>query len=59
MNFVTVDEFAKMIRIEPETLRNKLSRGEPLPPSTKIGGRRLFLESDVKEWIVKKIESKY
>ena len=43
--FVTVGEAAKWLKISPQTLRNKLSKGDL--PFTKFGGRTLLSVSDL------------
>jgi len=44
-NFITVGEAAKWLKISPQTLRNKLSKGDL--PFTKFGGRTLLRVSDL------------
>jgi hypothetical protein len=39
------------------TIRNRLSRGEPIPPSIKIGRRRLFPEAELELWLKTKLVS--
>ena len=40
----TIQELAHTLRLQPGTVRNKLSRGEDLPRSVRVGRRRLFPE---------------
>lgn len=51
--YLTVDDLAALLRLAPGTIRNKLSRGESLPPSVRLPGcrRRLWREHEVKEWL--------
>jgi hypothetical protein len=42
-DFYTVGEIADLLRVRPGTVRNRLWLRDPaLPPSTVVGGRRLF-----------------
>ncbi|OLT09310.1 hypothetical protein BJF77_11015 [Kocuria sp. CNJ-770] len=45
-----VDEFAAMIRRTPDAVRYMIQIGTA-PKSAKVGGRRMFRESDVNAWI--------
>jgi excisionase family DNA binding protein len=47
----TVQELANALRLQPGTVRNKLSRREDLPRSVRVGRRRLFSEEDVERWL--------
>jgi excisionase family DNA binding protein len=47
----TVHELADTLRLQPGTIRNKLSRGEDLPRSILVGRRRLFPEDEVETWL--------
>jgi excisionase family DNA binding protein len=47
----TVQELANTLRLQPGTVRNKLSRGEDLPRSVRVGRRRLFPEDAVEAWL--------
>ncbi len=49
--FYTVDEVAALLRIAPATVRNRLCRGEDLPPSLRIGRRRLFPRDQFESWL--------
>jgi excisionase family DNA binding protein len=51
--FYTVDEVAVALRVSPGTIRNKLSRGEgaDLPPSVRLGRRRLFPQERFEAWL--------
>lgn len=45
-----IEEFAEMIRKSPSAARFMIHKGTA-PKSAKIGGRRMFRESDVLAWI--------
>jgi excisionase family DNA binding protein len=47
----TIQELANTLRLQPGTVRNKLSRGENLPRSVLVGRRRLFPEDAVEAWL--------
>jgi len=47
----TIEELANALRLQPGTVRNKLSRGEDLPRSVRVGRRRLFPEDAVEAWL--------
>src|SRR5215471_16974308 len=47
----TIQELANTLRLQAGTLRNKLSRGEDLPRSVRVGRRRLFPEDAVEAWL--------
>ena len=47
----TTGELADALRMKPGTLRNKLSRGEDLPPSIRVGRRRLFPKAQFEAWL--------
>lgn len=47
----TIQELAHALRLQPGTVRNKLSRGEDLPRSVVVGRRRLFPEDAVETWL--------
>jgi excisionase family DNA binding protein len=51
-DFLTVEEIAELLRVTASSVRNRLSRGDPtLPPSLRVGGRRLFPASGYERWI--------
>jgi len=47
----TIQELAHALRLQPGTVRNKLSRGEDMPRSVLVGRRRLFPEDAVEAWL--------
>jgi len=50
------EELAKWFGVKPQTISNRLSRGEDLPPSIKFGGVRRWPEQKVHEWITNNLE---
>lgn len=56
-DLLTVIELADILHMNVGTIRNRLSRGEPMPPSVKIGRRRLFPFSELEKWLVTKLVS--
>ena len=49
---LTLEDVCSLLKISTQTGRNRLSRGEPMPPSFRTGRRRLFLASMVNEWLL-------
>jgi excisionase family DNA binding protein len=47
----TIQELAQTLRLQPGTVRNKLSRGDDMPRSVLVGRRRLFPEDAVEAWL--------
>ena len=47
----TIQELAHTLRLQPGTVRNKLSRGEDMPRSVLDGRRRLIPEDAVEAWL--------
>jgi len=48
---ITINELAHALRLTPGTIRNKLARGADLPPSLRVGRRRLFSQEQVDGWL--------
>lgn len=48
--FYTVEEIAQLLRMSAGTARNRLSRGDDMPPSMRIGRRRLFPQKSLDQW---------
>ena len=55
--YLTIEEMSERLHISPGTARNRLSRGEPMPPSVKIGRRRLFPSAELEKWLMNKLVS--
>lgn len=51
-----VEEVAEMLRKTPSSLRYMVHKGDDVPRSAKIGGRRMWRESDVIAWLDAKFE---
>ncbi|WP_288829466.1 helix-turn-helix domain-containing protein [uncultured Paraburkholderia sp.] len=49
--FYTLEEIARELHIAPATARNRLTLGQPMPPSMRIGRRRLFPVEEFERWI--------
>jgi len=52
METMTIKEVCAVLKITPAAARNRLSQHLPMPPSFKIGKRRLFLVSEFNNWIL-------
>lgn len=55
--YLTIEEISERLHIKVGTARNRLSRGEPMPPSIKIGRRRLFPSVELERWLMGKLVS--
>lgn len=55
--YLTIEEVSKRLHINVGTARNRLSRGDPMPPSCKIGRRRLFPSKELEKWLMAKLVS--
>lgn len=53
---LTTDQLSKVIHMDVGTIRNRLSRGDDMPPSVVIGRRRLFPVSKFNNWINERLE---
>ena len=51
IEYLTLEEISRRLHIAPTTARNRLSRNDPMPPSIKIGLRRLFREDEFEQWV--------
>lgn len=49
--YLALEEISRRLHISPATVRNRLSRRDPMPPSIKIGRRRLFPEDKFELWM--------
>ena len=49
--YLSLEEVSRRLHISPATVRNRLSRRDPMPPSIKIGRRRLFPEDKFELWM--------
>jgi predicted DNA-binding transcriptional regulator AlpA len=57
MNTLSLNQVCELLKITVQTGRNRISTGKPMPPSFRIGRRRLFVESEVINWIQEKHNS--
>nr|WP_105512048.1 helix-turn-helix domain-containing protein [Paraburkholderia sp. BL21I4N1] len=55
MRFYTLEEIARELHIAPATARNRLTLGQPMPPSIRIGRRRLFPSDEYEKWIASQL----
>lgn len=55
--YLSIEDISARMHISIGTARNRLSRGEPMPPSIKIGRRRLFPESLFHDWMMRFLQS--
>lgn len=51
MRILTITEVSRLLQYSEQTVKNRLSRRLPLPPSFRVGKKRLWVESEVHEWI--------
>jgi|GEM_PF-4357482 len=51
--FFSLKEISEKLHISIGTARNRISRGEAMPPSIKIGRRHIYLESEFLTWLEK------
>lgn len=56
-DYLTIEEVSSRLHIRVGTARNRLSRGDPMPPSVKIGRRRLFPVDELERWVMTKLVS--
>ena len=54
---MTLMEVSQILRISEHTARNRLSMGLPMPPSFRVGRRRLFLKQEVERWLAEQAPS--
>lgn len=53
---LTLEDVCALLKVSVQTGRNRLCRGDPMPPSFRTGRRRLFLESKVEAWILQQAD---
>ena len=54
---LTIEQVSARLHIQVGTARNRLSRGDPMSPSVKIGRRRLFPLIELERWVMTKLVS--
>ena len=55
MKFYTLEDISAELHIRPGTARNRLALGQDMPPSIKVGRRRLFPVSEFEKWVARVI----
>lgn len=55
--YLTIEEVSRRLHMSTGTARNRLSRGDPMPPFVKIGKRLLFPSSELDRWIMARLVS--
>jgi hypothetical protein len=51
MGFYTLEKISIELHISPGTARNRLALGKDMPPSVRIGRRRLFPIDAYEKWV--------
>ncbi|MHB8453701.1 MAG: helix-turn-helix domain-containing protein [Acidiferrobacterales bacterium] len=51
MKFYTLEDISDELHISPGTARNRLAMGQDMPPSIKVGRRRLFPVTEFDKWV--------
>lgn len=51
VKLLTVRDVAERLHISVGTARNRLSQNFPMPPSLRVGRRRLFPEREFEAWL--------
>jgi len=51
IKLLSLDELAEILHLKKGTAYNRLSAGDPMPPSIKIGKKRMWLQPTVFEWL--------
>lgn len=49
--FLGVDELSHYLHWSPGTIRNRICRGDPMPPHIKIGRKLLFPIAELENWL--------
>ncbi len=55
MKFYTLEDISAELHITPGTARNRLMLGQDMPPSIRIGRRRLFPVTEFDKWVAQVI----
>lgn len=55
MDTMTISDVAKLLHITEESARNRISAGLAMPPSFRVGRRRLFMRDHVEQWLTVRI----
>ena len=51
--YLTLEQVSERMHIRTATARNRLSRGAPMPPSVRVGKRRLFPAAAIERWFTR------
>ena len=51
LDTMTISDVSRLLHITDDTARNRLSAGLAMPPSFRVGRRRLFLRTEVEKWM--------
>jgi len=59
IEYITIDQLAPIIHMSQQTIRNRISRGLPMPPSGVLPGgkKRLWRKHEVLDWMEKSMSS--
>jgi hypothetical protein len=49
--YLTIEDISKKLHIQIGSARNRICRGDPMPPSLRVGRRRLFPEDEFQVWM--------
>ena len=55
--YLTIEQLSEHLHISVGTVRNRLSNGDPMPPSCRVGRRQLFPYKELKRWIDERVVS--
>lgn len=53
--YLSVEDLSEELHMSVGTVRNRLSNGDPMPPSIKVGRRRLFPIKQFHSWMAEKL----
>ena len=48
-DYYTAKDICKVLRIKPDTFRDRLSKGHYPEPKARVGGKRRFTETEIRE----------
>lgn len=55
--YLSLEQISQRLHLAPGTVRNRLSRNDPMPPSVRVGRRRLFPEDQFDAWMESRVVS--
>ena len=53
--YLSLEQVSQRLHLAPGTVRNRLSRNDPMPPSIRVGRRRLFPEDKFEAWMESRV----